>query len=571
MSAQPRVISYIRFSSPEQARGDSLRRQTAAAEYWCAERGLVLDTSLRDSGVSAYRGDNRDIGVLGRFLALVESGDIEAGSYLLVESLDRLSRETVIDAAMSLFGLIKKGIRVVTLADTPQEYSRERLQGDWTPLIIALAVMARANDESRVKSIRVSEAWRKKRDRAREGRVPMTNRTPGWIDVRDGKFVINGNRDTVVAIYQLTVDGYGRREIARQLNERQVPPFKGSEVRREGRPPAAGWQPSSIAKVLTSRAVLGEYQPHTGSHKSRNRAPDGPPILEYYPPVIDESLFWRAQAAIHSRRTNAAGRIGQAGAHILRGLGRCGSCGGSMHIVNKGQPPKGGVYLRCDKASRKAGCDNQRSWRVDVLERAVMRALGFVDVETFRSLDDASSSAAAEVTVLTAQLDQATLLRKRLLQIVTATEREDEDALADYQKAFAAEKELKARLSSAKASLSRVSADPGLVSRLAEATALLKQLDGDEGRRDLRIRLSSVLRGVVDHVECDVDVGAILHLGPWLVGKRVGNASGVAPYAIRIRSGPDGMRTSVLIEDNAPDALANRFLGYPKDWPSLGS
>lgn len=564
MKLKTRVYSYIRFSTPEQARGDSLRRQTAAADLWCAERGLMLDTSLRDEGVSAFRGANRDVGVLGRFLALVDAGEIEPGSYLLVESLDRLSREAVLDAAMSLFGLIQKGIRVVTLTDG-HEYSRERLQGDWTPLIIALAVMSRANDESRMKSIRVSGAWKKKRDLARDGKVPLTSRTPGWIDVREGKFVINENRETVEAIYLLTVDGYGRREIARQLNEKGVPPFKGKEQRSEGRPPASGWQPSSVAKVLTTRAILGEYQPHVGSHKSSNRVPDGPPILDYYPPVIEENLFWRAQAAMHGRRTSAAGRIGEAGAHILRGLGRCASCGGPMHIINKGAGPKGGIYLRCDKASRKAGCENRRRWRVDALERAVMRALGFVDVEAFHSLDDASSGAAAEVAVLTAQLEQAASFRKRLLQIVKATDREDQEALADYQAAFASEKVLKAKLAAAQASLSRASADPGLVSRLAEATALLKQLDDDEGRRDLRIRLSSVLRGIVDHVECDENLGAVLHLKPWLVGKRM---DGTAPYAMRIRIGPDGTRTSVLIEEDIPDAMSNRFFGYPDNWPS---
>jgi DNA invertase Pin-like site-specific DNA recombinase len=32
-----KAYSYIRFSSPEQAQGDSLRRQTAKAEAWAKE------------------------------------------------------------------------------------------------------------------------------------------------------------------------------------------------------------------------------------------------------------------------------------------------------------------------------------------------------------------------------------------------------------------------------------------------------------------------------------------------------------------------------------------------------
>ncbi|CAN7216175.1 hypothetical protein LJR231_000672 [Phyllobacterium sp. LjRoot231] len=31
-----------------------MRRQTAKAEAWCNERGIPLDNTLRDLGVSAY-------------------------------------------------------------------------------------------------------------------------------------------------------------------------------------------------------------------------------------------------------------------------------------------------------------------------------------------------------------------------------------------------------------------------------------------------------------------------------------------------------------------------------------
>jgi hypothetical protein len=52
---RPRAYSYIRFSTPEQAKGDSLQRQTDAARAWAARHGLELDEELtfRDEGVSA--------------------------------------------------------------------------------------------------------------------------------------------------------------------------------------------------------------------------------------------------------------------------------------------------------------------------------------------------------------------------------------------------------------------------------------------------------------------------------------------------------------------------------------
>ena len=39
---RPRAYSYVRFSTPEQMRGDSFRRQTEAAERYAAAHGLDL-------------------------------------------------------------------------------------------------------------------------------------------------------------------------------------------------------------------------------------------------------------------------------------------------------------------------------------------------------------------------------------------------------------------------------------------------------------------------------------------------------------------------------------------------
>jgi hypothetical protein len=55
----------------------------------------MIDTDLtfNDLGVSAYRGKNAEAGRLADFLVAVEDGIVPRGSYLLVESLDRISRQ----------------------------------------------------------------------------------------------------------------------------------------------------------------------------------------------------------------------------------------------------------------------------------------------------------------------------------------------------------------------------------------------------------------------------------------------------------------------------------------------
>lgn len=539
-----KAYSYIRFSSPEQARGDSLRRQTEGAGKWCAERGITLDESLRDLGVSAYRGANRMAGALRSFLDLVERGDVEEGSYLIVESLDRLSREAVIDAVPRFLDLMHAGITIVTLTDR-QEYSAAKLRGDWTALIVSLAIMSRAHEESKTKSDRLTKAWGLKKNRARNEGRPLTSRCPEWLEVRDGKFVERSERVAIVRrIFQETIDGFGRREIVRRLNENGVPTFRGGK----------GWHTSSVAKVVQSRAVIGEYQPHVGTHKTGGRKPDGDPISDYYPRIVDDETFWRAQSATSSRRQSAAGRKGHAGAHIIQGLGRCASCGGPMHIQNKGEPPKGGVYLVCSNNARKTGCDNARRIRVDRLERDLLTALLHVDVAALASLDDETPKILRQIEALKAKVAAAEALRKRLLALYVKTDN-DEEVEKEVVKATAEAKELKAELKAQERAAASKQADPGTLVRLATAKQLSAQLgEGDlEKRRELRTKLSSLLRGLVERVECR-PIGPVMVLKPRLEVRM----TGIMPFAFRMENNV----VSMLLEPSAThEALEDFFHG----------
>src|SRR5262245_26570368 len=117
---EPTAYSYIRFSSPEQAKGDSLARQVQATKEWCRRNKVRLDESvtLHDLGKSAYTGEHRknpDRHALASFLRLVESGKVPRGSsYLVVESLDRLTREHVRAAASLFLSILEQGVSIVT-------------------------------------------------------------------------------------------------------------------------------------------------------------------------------------------------------------------------------------------------------------------------------------------------------------------------------------------------------------------------------------------------------------------------------------------------------------------------
>ncbi len=156
-----KAYSYIRFSTPEQMKGDSLRRQLEKSQVYAAEHGLELDTTLnmRDLGVSAFRKANVEKGNLGAFIEAIEKGIVKPGSHLLIESLDRLSRAEVVDALRIFLNIIEHGIVIVTLADN-RVYSKDSINKDSVELIISIAVMMRSHDESLTKSVRRQASWK---------------------------------------------------------------------------------------------------------------------------------------------------------------------------------------------------------------------------------------------------------------------------------------------------------------------------------------------------------------------------------------------------------------------------
>src|SRR4029450_5078705 len=136
------AYSYLRFSTPDQLKGDSFRRQTELSQRYAQQHGLDLDDKLtfHDLGVSGFRGKNITKGALGDFIKAIEKGRVQPGSYLLVESLDRLSRDTVMNAFSRFSDILAKGITIVTLQDG-KSYTQRSLGDNFGDLIVSLGIM----------------------------------------------------------------------------------------------------------------------------------------------------------------------------------------------------------------------------------------------------------------------------------------------------------------------------------------------------------------------------------------------------------------------------------------------
>jgi len=381
-----KAFSYLRFSTPEQMQGHSLQRQTELAQDYADRHGLALDKELKfqDLGVSAHRGKNVETGALGAFLEAVQSGQVPQGSYLLVESLDRISRQTVRKAARTLEDIVEAGITLVDLLDNGRAYSVESLDND--PLLFLMMALRfmRAHEESAIKSRRVAAAYDKKRKDAAQASPskPFTRMLPAWLqwDEADRKHVVITERAKIIeSIFKKADSGWGQHRIAHWLNK------SGVGTWGHGKRKAAYWHRSYVRKILTNPAVIGSFTPHrllTDAKGSRRRVPLET-IEAYWPAVVDQDLFARVSSV--ALATAARGRHAtKEPASIFAGVMKCARCGGAVVRVSKGEH----VYLACAKANAKANSCKYQAVRYRDVESAVREGAQAIFDEAPRGHED---------------------------------------------------------------------------------------------------------------------------------------------------------------------------------------
>lgn len=346
-----KAYSYSRFSSDAQRDNTSIRRQQTLAEKWCEQNNIPLSTDMfKDEAVSGFTGANLETGALARFIALVKAGDIERGSYLILENLDRLTRLDAWDASRLLQDLVKLGIVVITLRPE-MRFDHNSTAID---LLQAILHMDNAHKESARKSGIGKDKWAERFKDARESKKAIGNRVSNWmtLDKRSGKYLLNGHIFAVGRIFELCLEGLGSTAIAQALNA------EGYQTFNKGK----RWGTTAVLIILQNRAAIGELAPKDG----------GEPIANYFPSVVDDDTFTVAQEKIKARTT---GKVTKQSAdfNVWQKLVFCGACGSTMHIIQRNHR-----YLMC--ANRRYGsCEGSKNVRVDESEDVLMAMLLHLD------------------------------------------------------------------------------------------------------------------------------------------------------------------------------------------------
>jgi DNA invertase Pin-like site-specific DNA recombinase len=369
---QTRAYSYVRFSTPQQQEGASFQRQMEKATKFALDHRLTLDTELNmtDLGVSAYRGKNARTGALAGFLQAVHQGYVVPGSYLLIENIDRLSRDDFFEAQTLFQNLIVGGVNIAVLSNG-EVYSYDRLKRQPYDIMYIVAEQIRANQESARKSQLIGDAKARKKKRLIEHGLegkPYTRETPAWLTWSDEEkqYKLIPERATIVQeIFERTAAGEGLARIAKDFNQRGVETWKRGGNSRK----ADHWRPSYIRKMLTSTAPIGTFTPHTTTHDETTRARrDEPmtPVENMFPAAVDADTYWKVNRKFTTKA--ARGRNAQQPPKsLIAGISFCAACGHSITRVKK----RDYVYLVCSRANMKAGGCRYLAVRYDAVEKSL--------------------------------------------------------------------------------------------------------------------------------------------------------------------------------------------------------
>lgn len=342
------AFSYRRFSSGKQAEGDSDRRQKKGFEDWCRKHPNVKpDTSLTlDAGVSGWKGKNVAVGSLGVFLEYCKSGRVKRGDFLVVEHLDRLTRDEVKPALTLWLQIQSYGVWIETL-EPERSYNPEA--NDALSLIEPILMFVSNNEKSANLSKRLRDVWSEKRKSGK----PLTAWCPHWLKLnedRDRYEIIPEATAIVRRIVSLAIDhDMGAIRIAQTLNGEKVPGITG----RKGY-----WSHPYITKILNNPALIGQYTTEGETE----------PREDYFPAIIDKDTWYRLRAALTGRR-GKGGRVGEGVANLFAGLLVNGKDGLAMQRIVKNHP-------RLISAAFRNGLDGDtQSFPYEPLERAVMFAI----------------------------------------------------------------------------------------------------------------------------------------------------------------------------------------------------
>ncbi len=358
-----RAAIYARYSSDLQSE-TSIDDQVRLCRERADREGLTVTEVYSDYAISGGTLSNRP-----GMLALMAGAKQSAFDVVIAEALDRISRDQE-DIAAIYKRLSHAEIKIVTLSEGEVNELHVGLKGTMNALFLKdLAIKTKRGQRGRVEA----------------GKIPGGN-SFGYNIVRrlkeDGT-VTTGEREInieqaaiIKRIFEEYAAGQSPRKIASRLNAEGIASprngqwnastINGSRQRRNG--------------ILNNELYLGKItynrqrfikDPETGKRISRLNPEHEWVITDVQSLRIIDNELWDRVQAIKGRYASQVGNKRQTKKRLLTGLVKCGSCGGSMTIINRER-------YSCSAKRERGTCDSPVGIKATELEDRVL--IGLKDI-----------------------------------------------------------------------------------------------------------------------------------------------------------------------------------------------
>lgn len=306
-------ISYSRFSSDQQKKGDSLKRQLEIYQSIVKQHSLIdIGQAFIDEGKSAYKGKHLDA-QLGSMIQVLVAMNLQSKPVLVIEKWDRLSRLEM-NATIDLFR------RVVGVADILDASDGALYTSETMNDITGYITLGLKAHQAHVFSKNISErvrAAKKRQSLESADKIIKGRNYPKWLEIVDNAFVEIPERVTTIKkIFELKLKGMGIRSITAYLNTEGYKSWNNKgEVSKE-------WLTGTVRNHLKNIAVTGVF---------KNKDVFTP---DYYPRLVSDSDYYEVQSSFTTQAQSPWNTNKRNGDNILVNV-KCMYCDSSMTFAKR--------------------------------------------------------------------------------------------------------------------------------------------------------------------------------------------------------------------------------------------
>ena len=326
------------------------------AQAVCIEKGWQLVDLPADERVSGYsitdldgnKAANFHKGNLGKFIEKVKRGEIPKGSCLILERLDRFSRNYFDIVFPVWLNLLQSGVEIFSCV-SHTHYTLQSIRDNPMMAGMALMELANANDYSRNLGNRITKSFDIRLAQCQQGaKMQLGTWQPRWITFtgehkQSGTFKVNEHAATLQRMVSEYLAGQSMYSIATGLIKDEIPTLAGGH-----------WSQGSIGHLLGSETLIG-----TTTIK-------GVRLEHYYPAVISQKEYEQLQAKIRQNITKKGGssRASDYIANLFRNRCKCSVCDGTITSQKSGNHHN---YF-C-KGVRVGRCEQKKMLNIGAVER----------------------------------------------------------------------------------------------------------------------------------------------------------------------------------------------------------